>query len=578
MGRYTPLLIVLTVLSGLVNATTALGEVIRSFDSEIRVVNPATLEITETIRMDFEDAQRRGIFRTIPYRYNRLGNAWTVKLNDIEVTDEQGNSRTTDISRSGGSLTIRIGDADHFVTGEHVYIIRYTALRAVAFFDGEPEVYWNITGDEWPFPIEKASGRLILPEGVSPADVRSLSFRGPPGATQPAEVITEEDVLVFTAIDLPPGTGLTMAARLPAGSVEPTTWATTLGWWIRDWWPAFVLPLLALAVMYFRWRTRGRDEEGGQAIPVEWDPPAGLSPAEVGTMVDEVCHTQDVIATIIDLAARGYLRIEEVQADGVLGFGKSDYKFKKLREPDGDLKKHEEDVLNGIFASMKVATLSGLRGTFRGTFDSVRSDIYESLTQRGLFAGNPSHVRNGYIAVAVIIFILGFFTAFAGIAGGWASMGIGILLVGVPILVIGRKMPARTRKGSISLRECQGFRRFLMMVERERLAEAHRQDPALFGRLLPFAMVLGVEDQWAGQFEGLLDAPPDWYAGSYGATGFHPTLFISSLGHGVSSMGSSLSAVPASSGAGGGSSGFSSGGGGGGFSGGGFGGGGGGSW
>ncbi len=585
MGRLTRAALLAAIAALLAIASTVRSEIIRSFESEVRVVDPATLEIRETIRMDFENARRRGIFRNIPYRYERLGNAWTVKLHDVEVTDARGNERPTSISRTGGSLDIRIGDPDVFLTGEHTYVITYTARRAVAFFDGEPEVYWNATGDEWPFAIERATARLILPDGIDPAAVDTRSFRGPRGSTDSATVTPIDGGLEFSAQNLRPGAGLTMVARLPAGSVQEAGLLVTIGWWLGDWWPAIALPLLATAGMFALWRWGGRDEGGGAAVPVEWDPPAGLTPAEVGTLYDEVCHSQDVIATVIDLAARGYLSITETQTDGVLGFSKKDYRFKKLKEPDPSLKQHEEDVLRGLFLTMKVQWLSGLRGTFRSTYQGVQAHIYHSLTKAGYFNGDPSGVRTMWMAIGVIVVIAGIVTTVLGYQRGHASLGVGLLLASVPVFLFGRQMPARTRKGSRALRECMGFRRFLMMVEKERLADRFVKDPTIFGRLLPYAMVLGVEDRWAAQFEGLLSAPPDWYASDSGVDGFHAGAFIHSLGHGVSSMGTNLAAAPASSGSGGGTSAFSGGAGGGfsgfsggGFSGGGFGGGGGGSW
>ncbi len=552
------------------------AEVIRSFDSEIRIADYGTLEITERIVMDFEATPRRGIFRIIPYRYERYNNPYRASINILEVTDENGNDRPYKVDRTGGTVSVRIGDPDVYVTGRHTYVIRYTARRAMNFFSGEPEVYWNATGDEWPFAIEQATARLILPEGVDAGAIPADAFSGPPGSTQQAETNVDGNALVYSASRLMPGSGLTILARLPAGSVERPTFLTRLGWWLRDWWPVLLLPLLSLGLMSGVWRARGRDEGGGQAIPVEWDPPEGLSPAEVGTLVDEVCHTHDVVATIVDLAARGHLRIRRLESDDYLGFTKADYQFIRTQpqKPGPKLLPHERDMLDALFKESDDPKLSDLRGKFHENITSITSDVYQSLTGRGFFKGNPASVRGGYIAIGVLLLIAGLVLTFFLGGFGFISLGIGLAIAAVPVLIFARFMPARTLKGSTALRECRGFRRFLVMVEKDRLAEAYRQDPAIFGRLLPYAMVLGVEDKWATQFEGLMDRPPDWYDDGHGGT-FVPSFFISSLGDSVSSMGTNLSAVPASSGAGGGTSGFSSGGG---FSGGGFGGGGGGSW
>lgn len=132
-------------------------------------------------------------------------------------------------------------------------------------------------------------------------------------------------------------------------------------------------------------------------------------------------------------------------------------------------------------------------------------------------------------------------------------------------------MPRKTRRGVAALRHILGFREFIERVERERVAKMAREDPTIFGRLLPFAMVLGVADEWAEAFEGLLAEPPQWYEG-YDGRPFVMGTFIDDLGRTMHKISGTLRSSPGSS-AGGGGSGFS-----GGFSGGGFGGGGGGSW
>ena len=115
------------------------AEVIRSFTTEIRIEDPATLRITETIVMDFEQTPRRGIFRVIPVRYDRYRNVYTIDVRIESVQDETGSSRPYKASRQGDSLSIRIGDPEVWVTGQHTYVISYTARRAMNFFSGEPE-------------------------------------------------------------------------------------------------------------------------------------------------------------------------------------------------------------------------------------------------------------------------------------------------------------------------------------------------------------------------------------------------------------------------------------------------------
>ena len=187
------------------------------------------------------------------------------------------------------------------------------------------------------------------------------------------------------------------------------------------------------------------------------------------------------------------------------------------------------------------------------------------MTGRELFVGRPDMIRDQYLAMAIAIIITGAFATVWNFAFGG-----GLLLAGGIVLALHRAMPARTATGSKLTRQCLGFARYVKMAEKDRLRVLAKDDPTLFGRLLPYAMVLHCADQWAQAFEGLLEQPPDWYTPYGYNNAFSSTYFVNDLGRGVHTM---QSALVASSSAGSGGSGFS-----GGSSGGGFGGGGGGSW
>jgi uncharacterized membrane protein len=314
---------------------------------------------------------------------------------------------------------------------------------------------------------------------------------------------------------------------------------------------------------------------------VEWNPPEDLSPAEVGTLIDESCDMADVVATLVDLAARGHLTIKAMKTDKLLFMSRRDYCFMRNPPPPNDtLAPHEALFLKGIFqlSGKNTVLLSELKGTFYSYLPGIKSAIYNSLMEKRYFRHRPDRVRALYTFWGVALMIIGGVATFVGYAQGHVALGIGVLAAGAIVAVFAKAMPAKTMSGTKAARECQGFRRFLAMVEKERIARMAQEDPTIFGRLLPYAMVLGVADQWAHAFEGLMTQPPNWYTSSDGAT-FNTIWFVHDLGSGMHSMGQTFVSRPQnqssgwSGGGGGGFSGFS-----GGFSGGGFGGGGGGSW
>jgi uncharacterized membrane protein len=564
----------------------ARAEVIRSFDSSVRLNKDTSMDITETIVMDFEGAQRRGIYRKIPVRYDRYGGNYSIYLKLLSVTDEKGKTRPYVTSRDWGNFEVKIGDPDVFITGVHTYRIRYMVRRAINYFNSAPEVYWNVTGNEWPFAMRRVTARFYAPPGVSLDRIKTTSFMGPPGSKTPAGILRRSDSIVFYTGNLEPGDGLTLVAGLPAGSVVPPTALQNALWFLADWWPLIFLPLLTLAFVMGRYLNSGRDVDRGQPVSVEWNPPKNLTPAEVGTLVDEKCDMADIVSTLVDLAARGYLIIEEIESTKLLFFSSKDYRFIR-RHPDHDiaaepLLPHEVKFLEGLFGSATMykeadsarVTLSSLKNKFYTHLPEIRSAIYESLTKKHMFVSNPDTTRKTYTTIGIILLILGFIGGIFGMDSGLIAYGAGVAVSGIIVLLSSRAMPAKTATGSRALRECRGFQRFVQMAEKDRIKVLAQDDPTIFGRLLPYAMVLGVADQWADAFRDLLTQPPDWYVGpgyGYGHP-FSSHAFVNDLGSGMNSMGNTFSSAPSSSGGSGGS-GFS-----GGSSGGGFGGGGGGSW
>jgi uncharacterized membrane protein YgcG len=553
----------------------ARGEFIRSFDVDVHLNRDSSLDIAETIVLDFESTPRHGINRFIPVRYERYGNTYSISLKVREVTDGDGRALKYTTSTQGRNTNLRIGDPNETVTGVHTYRVYYLARRAVNFFDGAPEVYWNATGDEWPYAIRAASLRFFPPQGTSTRDVRTKCFVGPPGSTREGQVTAGDEFITFLApAPLAPGEGMTIVAGLPKGATERAGLLTEIMWWLSDWWPAVVFPLLTGGFMFWRWRAVGRDVGAGGAIAVEWNPPKDLSPAEVGTLIDEKCDMPDVVSTLVDLAARGYLTIEETESAGFLFLSTKDYRFTKHHPPPNSppLLPHEQSFYGGLFkGNGNTVLLSDLKNQFYVHLPAIRKSIYESLTDKQFFTSNPETVRQIYAGVGIVMMIVGLFVSIWLLQWGFLAYGLGLILSGIIVTAMSKAMPAKTWEGTKTLREILGFQRFMALVEKERIAKIAKDDPTIFGRLLPYAMVLGVADQWASAFAGLLTEPPDWYR-THQRGPFSPYLFIHDLGGGMRTMGSTFASHPSSSGGSGGS-GFS-----GGSSGGGFGGGGGSSW
>lgn len=559
--------------------TQAKAESISNFSVDIKINKDASVFVTESIAYDFGSLQRHGIYRFIPYRYKARGGTYKLNFSQISVTDEFGNPYKFFSNYKDGNLYLKIGQEDKLVTGQHIYIIKYKVERAVNYFSDHDEFYWNVTGNGWPVPIEKAVARVYLPRPLSVGDLSAACFIGVYGSDKECQ---EKKVLSqsaeFFSGNLSANEGLTIVLGWPKGIVYEPTWWENLFFKVKDNLILF-LPLFVLVIMFGLWWKKGRDPKGRGVIIPRYSPPDNLTPVEVGTIVDERVNRRDTVSIIIDLAVRGYLKITRVEEKN-LWRKKVDYELEQVRPADKSLKFFEMIFLDGLFRHQptvakyigfpddKKILLSDLKGDFYSTINEVEKSVYAEVAKSGYFSKNPNEVRFVYFGIAIAFVVLGFFAARI-----WGQLYfLSFLLSGLIIGFFGLFMPRKTSKGVRAYEHILGLKEYLQVAEKDRLKfhNSPQKNPKLFEKLLPYAMVLKVEKEWAEQFKDIYKQPPSWY-NDPSISVFNIVFFMNSLHSFSTSAASVLNFQKSSASAGG--SGFS-----GGFSGGGFGGGGGGSW
>jgi uncharacterized membrane protein len=567
----------LAVFSLFASAAVARELRIEKFDSEIVVSPKGTIDVTETIQVQFIGSWK-GLYREIPVEYvTPQGLNYTLFLNVKRVTDENGNSLKFESSRERHYRKLKVyvpGAQDTHKT----IVIEYSISDALRFFEDHDELYWNVTGDEWDMPIQSAHARVLLPEGTT--GIRANVFTGAyhSRAQEADSEIVGNGVEVRTRHPLGYHEGLTIAVAFDKGFVHEPTAFDKASLFLRSNWP-LGLPFIVFVIMFYLWWTRGRDPRL-RPIAAQYEPPDQLTPGEAGTLVDNSADMRDITSTIVDLAVRGYLVIEEHQKDRMLGLiHDKDYNFilKKDRAEWAKLKPHEQVLLNGIFSPGTVGesvSMSSLENRFYTNLPGIKDSIFASLVTHGYYRRRPDSVRAAYIGIGVV------FGALAIWAGSAVASSLGMaprtfiiagVLSAIVICAFGWFMPAHTEQGTRALEGVLGFEDFLNHVESDRFNRMIKT-PQMFEKFLPYAMALGVEKNWSKAFQGIMTQPPDWYRGSYGPS-FYPMMFTSDLNSMSSRASSVMTSAPRSSGGsgfGGGDGGGSSGGGFGGGGGGGF--------
>ncbi|MBI3478062.1 MAG: DUF2207 domain-containing protein [Acidobacteria bacterium] len=545
---------------------------IADFKDTISISADGSALISEKITLVFV-GQWHGIHRTIPVEYpGPHGTNYTLFLDVKSVTSEDGSKLKYDSSKSGDFRDLKI-----FIPGAEdatrVVNIDYLVRNGIRAFDDHDEFYWNVTGNDWPVPIDHASAFVTFPDGAANG-LRAQAFTGLYGSAERGATseVRGADATFETNNPLSMREGMTIDIFIPKGILKETSALTKFFWFLGSN-PIVFLPFLTFAVMFGLWHTVGKDPDPGVSVAPLYEPPKGFTPAEVGTLIDDSTDPRDITSTIVDLAVRGYIKIEE-KVDTFLVFKKKDYLFHLLKPREqwgSDVCPHERVMLENVFAGGSETRLSELKNRFYTAIPIIQQDIMAALKTKGMYMLDPGSA-NGYSIVAVVVIGL----LIAGLQYlGWMNLFNSVpLLIGVGLISAGvwwlfaREMTAKTVLGARTVVAVLGFQEFMNRVDADRIK---RLPPDTFEKYLAYAMALGVEQHWAQAFAGIIKDPPNWYVGSTPYSGFNPIFFSSSMHSMASDMHQVFVSAPRSSSSG---SGFS-GGGGGGFSGGGFGGGGG---
>lgn len=586
IARYSSLFCLVVLAIACAPVVQADAEVIHSFDTAVTIQKDGAAIVTETIVYDFGSLERHGIYRDIPLAAE---NGPQLEITVKGVTDERGNAYTYTTSLNGNVLDIRIGDPAITVTGGKTYVIEYIVYGAIRPFDDHDEFYWNATGNEWPVGIESATVSVRTP-GVAAEAITTACFTGARGSTKTScSASIEGDTARYeTSVPLQGNEGLTIVLGMPARTVENAYVPTAPGENAQSFdvlgiFLPFLFITIFISSIVFRLVRRSSTpkprpvvprELRGQPVVVAYDPPAGLSPIDVGTILDRSVDVRDISSVILDLAVRGYLKIRYVVEEIPFWPDKKDFEFIKVKRGEDLTHPADRIIFDLLFGGRNVVRLSELekkKETFQSTIKDIKKRTDERLFDEGYFDRAGTRLMKAYgvygVVAIVALFIGSFFVGM--FFGEVVSIFIfsGIVIIVVLTLIVNTLNHKLTAKGLLIFANILGFREFLHLTEKDRLAvlNAPSVKPETFEKFLPYAMVLGVENEWAEKFEGIYNTAPGWYEDSQSPVFTSSTLvrnmalFDASFNHVFTAT-----APRSSSGFSGGSSGGGSGGGGGG--------------
>src|SRR5438477_1742226 len=459
-------IVALTLLHAATTASADEGWTIDNFHADITIRHDASLQISEQIDVDFGAEQKHGIFRDIPVEYAYDDKHHRVyRLDFSSITDASGAKWPYETGRQGPNEHIRIGDPKKTVSGKQSYRIVYRVRDAMNGFPDHDELFWNVNGGNWPVPTKQASA-VVTVEGGSGLE-RAQCYEGPEGSTEPCAATLANGTIDYAAArGFRSGEQMTIVAALRKGVVtEPTPHLERLPRTFTEYFSitpgilalAVLGSIVAIAFAVTNWWRRGRDrvytsiyylshnpDETTRSIfyrapvVVEYKPPDAVRPAEAGVLLDEHVDQKDITATIVDLAVRGYLAIEELPKHW---FRKQDYRLVQKKSGDG-LEPWERSLYDGLFDDRTEVQLSELKTTFAHTIIEARKQLYAESATNAWFAGDPEKTRSYWSSAGVLVAIAGGGLAYVlGRHFGWALIGVPVVLAGLLLFASSRWMP-----------------------------------------------------------------------------------------------------------------------------------------
>lgn len=537
------------------------AEEIISFDSDLLVKTDGHVVVTETIDYDFGAEQKHGIFRILKTAHPQGASSWSkdrfIAYTVLSVEADSVNVPFT-VTDSRNSIEVKIGDADHTISGNHQYVIVYDMAGALSYGRSGAELYYNATGHDWPVQIDLATVVVRDPTGTL-LGKKTSCYKGALNATTDCTFTVASTSVTFTATNISSGEGLTIAQELQAANIavlntEKPNFQLFLLWGSIIW-------LIGLSIWAIRYHQAFKTR---QPIIAQYEPSAGLHPMYTGVIFDNKLDAKDITAGIIYLAEQGFLKIKRTNEKILWLFNSTDYEFTLLRPIDEMPTPSLQTLLQLFFLGVGVGTVIKLSDLKKNQIENAKTRtmlanaLENDLSTDGYLISFSAQLGNT-LTILVIIGIIGGFIVM--IMHNIIATVVIVMSLGIVILAGYHR---RTRKGYEALNYLKGFKLFLSVTETERYKffNAPEKSPEQFMQYLPYAIAFGVENEWAKAFVGITLPNPEWYDG-----GSISTFSAMAL---TSDLGAFSTTFAASSGTSGSS--------GGGFSGGGGGGGGGGSW
>ena len=476
-------------------------------------------------------------------------------INGTLVPYREGNGvpGTFSAYREGDSYYIKLNyEAKNVV--KH-FVIKYRILGAaelgtVSFYENDTSFDFIAIPSDNEVTIDKATVDVKIPEGASKDQIKAWGA-GLPFGSGNVKIVSGNEV-VLTGSDIMPGQFVEFNIVFPEGIVEKPAGVTVYPGSAAERAKktaeqaarkaklnglknliGLLLFILIVLWIFLTWFKKGKDIVLPEYAEYLREPPSDLPPAVVGALLKQGVTTTEFIATLLDLAERGYIKIEEMNRT----FGRGDYVYKLTNKDFSKLKHFEKQILNDIFNGLDSVRLSDLKNKFSTYLPAVYESINEELVKNDFYeGGNPAKVKGKYLGIGFAMIFGGFFLLFLGVLTfiAWP-----VLLGGIVVALFANAMPRKSMKGAKERMKWLAFKRYLEDIVKYKKAGEAKE---LFSKYLPFATVFGIDKHWIKAFSKVQAPAPIWYVPYYGNYSYGNTglSFKQGLGNAPSNIGNSM--------------------------------------
>ena len=539
------------------------GEHIEHFDTKVVIKDSSNAYIKESILWDFGSNRRHGIYRDIPKNKMRLKN--------LEVY-QNGRVAPYKLIDKNNYWRIRIGSPNYYVSGRVNYLIKYNLTgEVVRRLNSKNYIIVDVIGVGFKKPIKVATATIYLPK-VLQNKVNIKAFRGKFGSKTPVEFKNLGDRIVLKTYNLAPYEGVTISI-----SFDPTLMDVgekpSDKYWQNPIYYLFFAPILAL-FYYFGKRFNIFGDIG--SIAPRYRPPKDLTVMEAGLLKDNFVEFDEIKPAILELANLGYIKIEEDNHGLYL---------KKIKEPDEKLTSIQRDLMDEIFGYSQIIPNNAIK-IEKNFFERIRDKLHSTLVEKGYFGSSIKSVRSSFIFFVISVGLLsigaffyyvfkdslaeklipmgvslafisvGIFNLFGAIKSrdfgatifsilwiifssifllsviGSKDLLISIILMIVVIAIgsylIYKRLNTLTFKGALAKRHLLGLKEFIERADKDKIKFFLKEDKKYLDKMLPYAVLFGLNEHWLNLYKELETPLPDWYMGDYATFSnldFEPSIF-----------------------------------------------------